>query len=234
MTTVPRLKLLVFDLDGTLVDSRLDLANSVNATLARCGLSVLEEDRVISFVGDGAEDLLRRALEAAGLSQAEAANRLSQTLGFFLEHYQEHCLERTVPYPGVVAWLEQNRGYRKAVLTNKPLAPALRILEGLGLRSHFELVLGGDGPHPKKPDPGGLGYILSSLNAVATEAALIGDSLQDLRTARAGNCAFVAFLGGLGDPDVLEASSPDISVRNFDQFPAALAALEERSRKSHA
>ncbi len=220
-----RLKLLVFDLDGTLADTRMDLAQAVNATLSTLGKTALPMEQVMSYVGDGADQLLLRSLRAAECGEKDIRDGLSGILASFLDYYGRNCLVHTHPYSGAVLLLERMPGYRKAVLTNKPLSPALRILEGLGIRRHFDLVIGGDGPHGRKPDPKGLGYILSALEVGPEQAVMIGDSLQDLHVARAAGCAFIAFLGGIGKPEILQAAKPDFSVHHLDQIPAALAKM---------
>jgi phosphoglycolate phosphatase len=229
-----QLKLLVFDLDGTLADTRLDLAHSVNSVLASLGKKTLAIETIVSFVGDGAEDLLRRSLHAAGCGAEEVEAELPRVLALFLEHYQRHCLDYSHPYAGAVVLLEQMHGYRKAILTNKPLGPALHLLQGLGMKRHFDLIVGGDGPHGKKPDPRGLAYILSTLKTFPNQAVLIGDSVQDLRTAQAADCAFIGFLGGMGDPKSLLAESPAFSAHHLDQIPAMLADIERKLRSEHA
>ena len=201
----PDYKLWIFDLDGTLIDSRLDLVYAVNATLAHLKLPTLESDLVLSFVGDGAEDLLLRSLEAAGVPADEAHQMLAPTLKWFLDYYGDHCLDYTVPYPGAMELLTRLKGYPMAILTNKPLKPALKILEHLGILDRFAHVIPGDGPLGKKPDPTGLAYILTSMNISASQAVLVGDSPQDLLTARAAQCGFIAFLGGLGDTETIVA-----------------------------
>jgi phosphoglycolate phosphatase len=214
-------RLWIFDLDGTLIDSRLDLVSAVNATLRFLNLNTLPEDTIIGYVGDGADDLLRKSLRAAGVPEAEAAAILPETLRWFLEYYGEHCLDRTVPYPGILRLLDRLRARPEtgmAVLTNKPEKPAIKILEHLEILGHFSHIVGGDGPLGKKPDPAGLAYILREMRTEAKDAVLVGDSLQDFRTARAGGVPFVAFLSGFGDSAALAAAGPDHAVRHADEL----------------
>jgi phosphoglycolate phosphatase len=219
-------KLFVFDLDGTLIDSRLDLVQAVNATLEHLELPRLPEEKVISFVGDGAEDLVYRSLTAAGMPSPFARARLPETLAWFLDYYGDHCLDRTVPYPGALELLDRVDALlgpgRLAVLTNKPDKPALKILAHLGILDRFAYVVPGDGPLGKKPDPAGMAYILDQMKVSPSAAVLVGDSLQDLRTARAAGTAFLAFLGGLGDPEAIRAEGPDLVVNALSEITALL------------
>jgi phosphoglycolate phosphatase len=218
-------KLWVFDLDGTLIDSRYDLVSAVNATLAHRGLAPLSEDLIVSYIGDGAEDLIRRSLESAGMPAPVIREGFADTMRWFLAYYGDHCLDRTVAYPGALALLDalKARELPMAILTNKPEKPALKILEHLGILGHFTHVIPGDGPLGKKPDPAGLAYILGSVNTAPLTSVLVGDSLQDLQTARAAGTAFVAFRGGLGDAAAIEAAGPDLSI---DALPELLTLLE--------
>ena len=180
------LKLLVFDLDGTLADTRLDLAESVNAALARVGRSPLPIATVVSFVGDGARNLITRSLMASGDGRPDAAE-IDATLEAFLAHYQDHCLGATRAYAGVDAALDRLSGYRKAVLTNKPGAPARKVLEGLGLARHFVHVFGGDNPYGQKPDPAALRKLMEMENARPGETAMIaGDFATKAADVRIG------------------------------------------------
>lgn len=218
-------RLWIFDLDGTLIDSRLDLVTAVNATLAWLGRPVLDEDRVIGFVGDGADDLIRKSMRAAGLDAAETDARAGEALRWFLDYYGDHCLDRTVPYPGARELLEGLRaqGRPLALLTNKPERPTRTILAHLGWDAWFDVVVGGDGPLGKKPDPRGMAYILETMNTAPRDAVLVGDSPQDLQTARATGVPFIAYLGGLGDADAVRAAGPDLAVDD-------LARLHPRGR----
>lgn len=177
-----RYRLIVFDLDGTLVDSRRDLSDAANAVLESCGAGPLSEEQIGRMVGDGAATLVARVFEASGLEQP--ANALER----FLALYDQRLLDHTRPYPGMVEVLEV-LGLRAtlAVLTNKPLASTRRILEGLDLARHFadEAVVGGDGPFPRKPDPAGLRHLIARAKIPAESALLVGDSIIDWRTARA-------------------------------------------------
>lgn len=221
------LKLWVFDLDGTLLDSRLDLVHGVNATLEHFKLPRLPEKTVLSFVGDGAEDLVYRSLTAAGVPSPFARAQLPETLAWFLDYYGEHCLDYTVLYPGAAELLDRLDARlgpgNLAVLTNKPGKPALKILAHLGLLERFAYVVPGDGPLGKKPDPTGMAYILNQMNVSPSDAVLVGDSLQDLRTARAAGSPFLAFLGGLGDAGVISDAAPDLAVNHLSEITRLLA-----------
>ncbi|HAO98593.1 MAG TPA: hypothetical protein DCQ83_00955 [Fibrobacteres bacterium] len=212
-------KLLVFDLDGTLIDSRLDLVHSVNAVLISLGREKLPVEVVLTFVGDGAQDLLKRSMRAAGMPVEDADAAFSSAFEFFIQHYLIHCLDFTLPYPGVIAVLEQFSHLPKAILTNKPLPHALKILDGLAMKDYFVRVLGGDGPHAKKPDPEGLIQIMSALKVPAGETLLIGDAIQDQQTARAAGCRFMAYARGIGDIAALEKTNPDFVLNDWAEFP---------------
>lgn len=175
-------RLIVFDLDGTLIDSRRDLADSANDLLESCGAAPLPEERIGGMVGEGAAVLVARVFAAGGLDQPGDA------LTRFLAFYDDRLLRHTRPYGGIVALLDQlQTQVQIALLTNKPLASTRRILAGLDLARYFpdHAVVGGDGPFPRKPDPAGLRYLMTRA-AVGPEATLmVGDSLIDWRTARA-------------------------------------------------
>ena len=173
---------IVFDLDGTLVDSRRDLAESANTLLAACGCPTQSETAIGRMVGDGAATLVARAFAASGCQAP------SDALARFLAIYDARLLQCTRPYPeieGVLAALEPRLPL--AVLTNKPLASTRRILDGLGLARYFppDLVVGGDGPFPRKPDPAGLQLLCARAGVPPGTTLLVGDSVVDWRTARA-------------------------------------------------
>lgn len=227
------LKLLVFDLDGTLADTREDLAQSVNHALGTAGLPALPLDRVMAKVGNGARNLILGSVEESlavpGAPRDGAGEALvERVLGAFLSHYDEHCLDRTLPYPGVGSSLRKLEGYRKAVLTNKPTAPAVRILEGLGLAACFDPIIGGDNPHGRKPDPGALNWLMAKLDVSPRATAVIGDGVQDARAARLAGASLIGFLGGIAPRSALLAESPDAVVETMATLPEAVARLEAR------
>jgi phosphoglycolate phosphatase len=175
------IELVVFDLDGTLVDSSRDLADAVNALVADGGGVALGVDQVTAMVGEGAAVLVRRALSAAGLDP-ETPGALAQ----FLAHYDAQLTTHTKPYPGIPEALAAlaDRGLVLAVLTNKPEHQTLEILRRLGLASAFPYVIGGDTPAGRKPDPSGLMDIVARSGATPATTILVGDSPIDLATAR--------------------------------------------------
>jgi len=183
-------RLIVFDLDGTLIDSRRDLADAANALIVECGGTPLSEEAIGRMVGEGAAVLVRRVLHAARLGDARSA------VARFLEIYDAHLLNHTRLYEGMADVVRLARRHaRVAVLTNKPTQPSERILAGLGIRDLFDDVIGGDSPFPRKPDPAALLAMMHSAEASADRTLLVGDSGIDLETAqRAGTrCCLVAF-----------------------------------------
>ncbi len=174
-----RVKALIFDLDGTLIDSRRDLVLSVNATLREMRREELPEELVASYVGSGAPVLIGRAL--GGVADPE---ELQRALKYFLAHYEEHKLDFTKLYPGVREALEELRGVPMAVLTNKPVDISVRVLEGLDVAEFFRSIYGGDSFATKKPDPLGATTVLGELGVAGAQAAMVGDSEVDVQTAR--------------------------------------------------
>lgn len=174
-----RIRALVFDLDGTLIDSKKDLVLSVNATLRAIGREELPAELVASYVGSGAPVLISRAL--GGQAHPEL---LQRALKFFLEYYEEHKLDCTRAYPGVRVALDQLKGTPMAVLSNKPVNMSARILEGLGLAKFFQVIYGGNSFATKKPDPLGANTVLGDLKVGAGETVMVGDSEVDVQTAR--------------------------------------------------
>jgi phosphoglycolate phosphatase len=219
MTQAPLLgiRLVVFDLDGTLVDSSRDLASAVNRTLARLapGTPELAHDQVRSFIGDGARILLSRSLSAAGLARSA-----EEALPVFLEAYAGCLLDSTRLYPGIRETLEALAGRALAVLTNKPGALSRRLLEGLSVRSRFAQVLGGD-EMVRKPDPSGLLRLLRENHVPAHAAVMVGDSANDVATGRAAGVASVGVSWGF-DTERLLAAGPDRLIQQPDELPRVL------------
>ena len=194
-----------FDLDGTLVDSRADLAAAVNHVLGELGRPALPSDQLQGFVGEGARRLVERALGAAA-----PAALVEDALARFLDRYGQHLLDTTRPYPGVPAMLEAlgTWGVALSVLTNKPERMSRAILDGLGLARHFVAVVGGDSLPTRKPDPAGVAHLLSLGGTSRDEMLLVGDSGIDVRTARAAGIAFCGVAWGLS-PDRMRAEAPE-------------------------
>jgi phosphoglycolate phosphatase len=190
------IRALIFDLDGTLIDSKRDLIRSVNAMLAEMGRETLHEDTISGYIGHGAPQLVGRAL-GNGATEAER----EKALKFFLEYYEEHKMDSTCAYPGVEETLDQLSRFSMAILTNKPVRVSMRILEGLGLAKYFRTVYGGNSLETKKPDPLGARKILEEFGASPNQGILIGDSEVDVQTARNAGTLAAAVNYGFGAHD---------------------------------
>jgi phosphoglycolate phosphatase len=211
-------RLIVFDLDGTLVDSSVDLTAAINATLRQIapGTPPLSRDRVISYVGDGAAALVGRALEACGLSVP-----VSEVLPAYLQAYRDRLLDSTCLYAGVEETLGRLSERRLAVLTNKPGDMSRAILQGLGVAGRFAAVYGGGDVPERKPSPGGLLRLMREHGAAATETAMVGDSWTDVRTARAAGTLAVGVSYGFA-PASLAGEPPDLMIDDLRELPALL------------
>jgi phosphoglycolate phosphatase len=199
-------RLVVFDLDGTLVDSVRDLATAVNAALHRAapGTPPLPLADVRAFVGEGARLLVERSLKRAGVRRSA-----DEVLPFFLESYRSCLLDSTRLYPGVEEALDRLRGRTLAVLTNKPGDLSRRILEGLGVADRFARIWGPEEARARKPDAAGLRRLVRELEAGLEETVMVGDSPVDVRTGRAAGVRTVGLTYGL-DPEALRADPPDV------------------------
>jgi len=211
-----RVRALIFDLDGTLIDSKNDLISSVNAMLRELGRSELAPETISSYIGHGAPRLVARAL---GDNCPEEERQ--RALEFFLAHYEAHKMDTTRPYPGVTETLAGLKSVPMAVLTNKPVRISVRILEEMGLAQYFRSIYGGNSFPTKKPDPLGARTILQELDAAPHEALLVGDSEVDVQTARnAGTWAAVVNYGfGVHDADAYPA---DIYLDHFAELTTFL------------
>ncbi|MGH9794756.1 MAG: HAD family hydrolase [Candidatus Acidiferrales bacterium] len=225
---------LIFDLDGTLIDSKLDLALAVNAALGHMGLAPLEHEQIFGYVGQGAPMLMRRSLGSLGTHES-----VERALKYFLAYYREHMLDNTVTYPGVREALAEfsrrgpdasGRGtsvnandhkVQMAVLTNKPVRFSKLILEGLGIATHFEYVYGGNSFERKKPDPIGVETLLRDFGRAPHEALMVGDSVIDILTARNAGIWACGVTYGLGSHRLAE-HPPDILLDNLADLPQFL------------
>jgi phosphoglycolate phosphatase len=189
---------LIFDLDGTLIDSKCDLIHSVNAMLQKMGRQELPEQTISGYIGHGAPQLVTRAL---GSNATEEEHQ--HALKFFLGYYEEHKMDTTCAYPGVAETLAQLR--RKdlpmAILTNKPARISVRILDALGLAGYFRAIYGGNSFETKKPDPLGANTILGEFGATPQSAMVVGDSEVDIQTARNAGTLAAAVNYGFGVHD---------------------------------
>ena len=206
------IRLVIFHLDGTLIDSRLDLIHSVNAALRHLGRPELPGDVIATYVGDGAPMLVRRAL-----GDPEDDDLVRRALEYFLSYYREHKLDHTHVYPGIPEALAMIREARNghprklAVLSNKPVNPSRAIVEALGLGSFFTHVYGGNSFSTKKPDPLGAQTLLKDAGCSAHQAVMVGDSSNDVLTGRSARMWTCGVTYGFA-PQSLDLTPPDVVV----------------------
>jgi phosphoglycolate phosphatase len=208
------MNLLIFDLDGTLIDSKVDLVHSVNAARGLMKLPPISEELVSSYVGNGAPVLMRRAL---GPEASEAD--VQRALEYFLGYYREHMLDNTRLYPGVKEALDRLRDARTkmAVLTNKPVRFSRALVEGLGLGNHFFQVYGGNSFEQKKPDPIGVEALLRESSVARERTIMVGDSGVDVRTARNANIRACGVSYGF-QPEAFVEDPPDFVVDDMNEL----------------
>jgi phosphoglycolate phosphatase len=203
-------ELVIFDLDGTLIDSKRDLVNSVNATRVFAGLTTLADDVVASYVGNGAPVLIRRAFP--DVTDAEHARLLRH----FLDYYRDHMLDATTLYPGVREALDRMHAadVALAVLTNKPVRFSVGLLEGLGIDMHFFRIYGGNSFEEKKPNPIGIRMLMEESGAARERTLMVGDSAVDILTARNARVPACGVRWGF-QPESFATTPPDYLIDNM-------------------
>jgi len=213
---LPGIRLVVFDLDGTLADTKRDLAMSVNAMRNYLGFSPLPLEAVTSYVGHGVTVLIKRALgDQAPDSEVEKG------LAFFLDYYAHHLLDNTIAYPGVRQALEGIGDRKMAILTNKPTRFSREIIAGLGLTPYFFDICGGDSFPLKKPHPMGIETLMSSVSIPAEKTLIVGDSDTDILTGRNAGVWTCGVTYGYG-PQALEQAGPDLLLDDLRELPPLL------------
>src|SRR5215467_10134672 len=211
-------KLLIFDLDGTLIDSRQDLANSVNAMLRHFQRPELPADVIASYIGNGAPMLVRRSL-----GDPDDENFVQDALLYFMAWYREHKLDHTYVYEGIRESLDAIRASRNgrpvemAVLSNKPVGPSRAIVEALGLGDYFFQVYGGNSFHTKKPDPAGVEALLEESGVAAGQTVIVGDSDIDVLTARNAGTYSIGVNYGFA-PHTFVDAAPDVLVETPEEI----------------
>jgi phosphoglycolate phosphatase len=212
ITRFSEVRALIFDLDGTLIDSKLDLALSVNATLAELGRNPLPHEQIFSYVGQGAPALIARALGSAA-SEEDCLLGLE----FFIKYYSAHKLDNTVLYPGVRETLDELKGMPMSVYTNKPVRVSRGIIQELGIAGHFRSVYGGNSFERKKPDPMGVESILREFRAGPAQVMIVGDSEVDVQTARNSGTWICGVTYGFGSHHFTEYP-PDLLVDSLTEL----------------
>jgi phosphoglycolate phosphatase len=221
---------LLFDLDGTLVDSRIDLINSINLMLAELGRERLPDSSVISFVGEGARLLIERALRATQEEPPQTAE-IDHALAVFGRHYREHLLDRTTIYPEVEETLGSLVNIAKAVVTNKPYEFTVALLDGIGLSSHFDIILGGDSLPERKPSPLMLLEAARRCSAAPSMSLMIGDSRVDVAAGKAAGMETCGYVSGFrGRTELVEAGA-DYLIERFSELTGLVGLPRRGSRR---
>ena len=210
------IRLLIFDLDGTLADTKLDLALSVNAMRQRMALPPLPLDVITAYIGHGVTNLVRRALGEQGTDES-----VQQGLALFLEHYRCHLLDNTIVYPGVADALKEFQNRQLAVLTNKSEDFSRAILAGLGIARYFAFIFGGDSFPQKKPHPLGVQKLMSETGASTEQTLMVGDSDTDVLTGRNAGVWTCGVTYGFGAP-TLASAPPDLLIGDLRELPRLL------------
>ncbi len=215
--------LIIFDLDGTLIDSAEDLAISMNATRRHFGMPELDAKLIHSYVGNGAAVLVRRAM-GPGASESLVA----EALAFFLKYYRAHALEHTRLYPGIRELVDElaAAGHQQAVLTNKPVRISVDIVGALGLAARFPRVYGGDSFAQKKPDPIGIATLMQETGLAAGDTLMVGDSGVDIQTARNAGVRSCGVAWGF-QPEAFAIDVPDVFIREPQELVGVIAAAVE-------
>lgn len=223
-------KLILFDLDGTLVDSARDLALAVNHMLQRLGRETFDPEIIRSWVGNGAQTLVKRGLSGSSEIDEDIEHELfEEALDIFLDFYANNLCVETISYPNVVGTLKnlKNQGYRLALVTNKPYDFIAPLLEGLEMNGLFELCLGGDSLEKKKPHPMPLLHVCERLGVDASECVMVGDSKNDILAAKAAKMHSIGVTYGYNYNEPISVYQPEYVVEEFSAIAQLLSRKEE-------
>jgi phosphoglycolate phosphatase len=220
-----KVRAVVFDLDGTLIDSRRDIAEAANHALEKAGLARLPQDELESYVGDGAPLLMARA------ARIDVKHRKTALMvADFLDYYAQHPIDHTLPMPGALAALEALAELALGICTNKPRRTSVAVLRGLGLEARFKGVVAGDDLPQRKPDPAPMHEVARLLGVPIAEVVMVGDGPQDVLSGRAAGAFTVGVRGGLQAFERLAASEPDLMIDTLAELPDAVSRLASRGR----
>jgi phosphoglycolate phosphatase len=218
---------LLFDLDGTLVNSRADLINSINLTLAELGRETLPDSRVINFVGEGARLLIERSLRATQAADPQSSE-IDYALKIFRRHYREHLLDQTRAYPEVEQTLRRLAHVPKAVVTNKPYEFTVALLDGVGLLSHFEIIFGGDSLAERKPSPMMLLEAARQSGAEVSKCLMVGDTRVDVEAGRAAGMKTCGYIPGFRGRTELVEAGVDYVIERFSELCAIVECAQSQ------
>jgi len=211
-------RLFLFDLDGTLINSRADIALALNLMLAHMNMGPLQQSRIADFVGSGVPTLVQRSLRAVTGREPES-ELVEKGIVLFQEEYGNHLLDQTCLCYGVCEALDRLAWADFAVVTNKPEGFSRRILAGLGIENRFRTILGGDSVQKRKPDPEALLKAMQSCKASRSETVMVGDSAVDIQAGKAAGVATCGVLGGFRAKEELEAAGCDLIIENLLKLP---------------
>lgn len=226
------IKLLIYDLDGTLIDSCQDMADAINWTLAQLGLKPLPAKRIGSFVGMGVQHLVTESLKEAPGPKISLPP-VEKVIQMYRDRYADHLVAKTRLYPSVKRVLTQLKTRKQAVVTNKPEDSSCEILKRLGIDSYFFRVIGGDGPFAKKPSPAAILHLMRAARARPDETFFVGDSAIDIKTARNAGVRVAAVTYGFASRHEIAAAKPDFILSHFrDLITCPLLARENDKKKA--
>ena len=207
-----KISLIVYDFDGTLVDTLADIADSVNLALAEMNLTTLNRETIRGNIGNGVGNLMTRSLINSGCDDIDTA------VSLFRKHYNHHLSDQTDFYPNGREVVQHFADKKNAILSNKPVAFIAKILEALNFLQPFDLILGGDSLDAQKPDPKGLQRLMSKFNCPAKQVLMVGDDTIDIETGKQAGVLTCGVTYGLGDPDSLRDAKPDYLIDNLSHL----------------
>jgi len=208
----------IFDLDGTLIDSKDDIALAVNLALTQYHLPPLPVSRVAKFVGDGVQTLIERVMREISGQEADP-DRVRRMIEVFKSNYEKHMLDHTTLCDGVIEALRQLSWAKLAVVSNKPEKFSRLILEGLGIADRFQVILGGDSVEKRKPDPAPLLHAMALCGCEPEDSVIVGDSATDVASGKAAGIITCGVIGGFGECKELEAAGCDLIIKDLNELP---------------